>query len=123
MPIRFRSRILDHLAHDAYRPAVARDVAREMQVEPDDLRAFEAAVEQLAAVGRIEIGSDDRLRLPSYGDEAEGTIRITARGFGFLVPEAPVREGELAEANGRIRRSGQWYDGVREDAARRVGEK
>ncbi|GLI23506.1 hypothetical protein GGQ86_002956 [Xanthobacter flavus] len=34
-----------------------------------------------------------------------------------------VREGELAEANGRIRRSGQWYDGVREDAARGVGEK
>lgn len=34
-----------------------------------------------------------------------------------------VREGELAEANGRIRRAGQWYDGVREDAARRVGEK
>lgn len=28
-----------------------------------------------------------------------------------------VREGELGEANSRLRRSGQWYDGVREAAA------
>jgi len=31
---------------------------------------------------------------------------------------AAVRTGELAEANSRLHRSGQWYDGVREDTAR-----
>jgi ribonuclease R len=95
MPIRFRQRILDHLRHDAYRPASIRDVARQLRVADEDMTAFESAVDQLVVAGRLEIGSDERLRLPPYGSEAEGRIKITRGGFGFLIPDQPTREGDL----------------------------
>lgn len=95
MPIRFRSRILEHLAHEGYRPCTVPEIAKQMGIEPEDRREFESAVEQLAVSGRVELGTDEKLRLPAYGDEAEGIIRITSRGFGFLVPDLATREGDL----------------------------
>jgi len=95
MPLRFRQRILDHLRHGTYRPAPPDEVARQMQIDEERREAFAEAVAQLAAEGRVTIGDDGRLRLPSYGDEAVGRLRITIRGFGFLLPEDPRREGDL----------------------------
>ncbi|MEC8320878.1 MAG: VacB/RNase II family 3'-5' exoribonuclease [Planctomycetota bacterium] len=95
MPTRFTGRILAHLAHDSYRPALVADIERQMQIEPDDRRVFEQAVELLESEGRVETGSDEKLRLVSYGDEMEGVIKVTARGFAFVRPETPCREGDL----------------------------
>ena len=75
MPTRFTGRILAHLAHDSYRPALVADIERQMQIEPDDRRVFEQAVELLESEGRVETGSDEKLRLTSYGDEMEGVIK------------------------------------------------
>ena len=95
MPLRFIQRIQDHLAYDNYVPAELAEVRRQLRVPPEDAEAFEAAVQQLLDAGRLEIGGDGRLRLPKYGDEAEGRLRLNVRGFGFLVPDLPVLEGEL----------------------------
>ena len=95
MPLRFIQRIEDHLAYDNYRPTDIDEVRRQMRVPADDAEAFEQAVEQLAAEGRIEVGGDGKLRLPKYQDEIEGRLKLNARGFGFLVPDHPTREGDL----------------------------
>jgi ribonuclease R len=56
---------------------------------------FESAIDQLLHAGKLEMGADERLRLPLFGDEAVGRIRITRGGFGFLIPDEPTREGDL----------------------------
>ena len=95
MPLRFIQRIQDHLAYDNYVPADLAEVRRQLRVPPEDAEAFESAVQQLLDAGRLEIGADGRLRLPRYGDECDGRLRLNVRGFGFLVPDHPVREGDL----------------------------
>jgi len=95
MPLRYRHRILDHLSHTTYRPAHARDVARALRVPEEDLEVFESALAQLVDEERVEVGKDERVRLPSLPDEVTGTLRVNARGFGFVIPEAPFREGDL----------------------------
>ncbi|MFM9146025.1 MAG: hypothetical protein ACKORL_11905, partial [Phycisphaerales bacterium] len=95
MPLRFLQRIQDHLAYDNYRPAELGEVRRQMRVSDDDAEAFEQAVERLAAEGKVEVGGDGRLRLPKFADEVEGRLKLNPRGFGFLVPDAPTREGDL----------------------------
>lgn len=95
MPLRFRQRILDHLRHDTYRPAIAREIARQLRVADEDLDAFESAVNQLVLSRKLEVGADEKLRLPVYGEETVGRLRITRGGFGFLIPDEPTREGDL----------------------------
>ncbi|MDZ4753862.1 MAG: VacB/RNase II family 3'-5' exoribonuclease [Phycisphaerae bacterium] len=95
MPIRYRQRILDHLRHDTYRPVVVRDVAKQLRVADEDLESFQGAVDQLVVSGRVEIGVDERLRLPIFKEEAVGKIKLARGGFGFLIPDEPTREGDL----------------------------
>lgn len=95
MPQRYRARILGHLKHDDYRPAEVDDLARLLRVPVEDRPAFDEAVDMLSSEGSIEIGDDERVRLPRHGDEVEGRIKINPRGFGFVIPDTPAREGDL----------------------------
>lgn len=95
MPLRYRARILDHLSHDDYRPADPNDLSRLLRVPPEDRPAFEEAIDMLASSGLIEIGDDERVRLPRFGEVVEGKIKINVRGFGFVIPDVPAREGDL----------------------------
>ena len=95
MPSRFTGRILAHLAHESYRPAFLSDIARQMQIDSDDGEIFAEAVALLDEDGRLEVGTDERLRLASYGDQMEGRIKVNARGFAFVRPTSPMREGDL----------------------------
>jgi len=122
MPLRYRARILDHLSHDDYRPAEVDDVARLLRVPTEDRPAFDEAIDMLASDGSIEIGDDERVRLPRYGDVIEGKIKINPRGFGFVIPDTPTREGDLFIPAGQtgdaisgdrvrcrvVRRAGSW---------------
>ncbi|MGA0173035.1 MAG: hypothetical protein ACO3NL_05210, partial [Phycisphaerales bacterium] len=103
MPLRFRQRILDHLRHDRYFPSASNVIADQLRVPPEVKDAFHEAIDALVREGAIEEGSDRKLRLPSLPDEIEGRIRVTSRGFGFVIPDQPYREGDLfipAEAGG-----------------------
>lgn len=122
MPLRYRARILDHLSHDDYRPAEVDDLARLLRVPADDRAAFHEAVDALASEGAIEIGDDDRVRLPRFGDVIEGRIKVNPRGFAFVIPDTPTREGDLFIPEGQsadaitgdrvrcrvVRRAGSW---------------
>jgi len=95
MPLRFKSRIIDHLAHKSYIPIYMNEIARQLRVADEDEPAFGEAVRQLAEEERLEIGKDEKIRLPRLGEEATGTIKITPRGFGFLKTDIQYREGDL----------------------------
>lgn len=95
MPIRFTQRILQHLAHERYRPVQVRELAKEMRIDPDMRPVFDEAIKMLADEGDIQIDSSGRIRLPSAGDELVGTLKVNARGFGFLRPDKPIREGDI----------------------------
>ena len=103
MPLRFTNRILDHLGHSHYRPSVPKAIARDLDVEADDRPFFDEAIEMLTDDGRIEIGRDELVRLPSYPDEIVGYFRLNARGFGFVIPETPYRDGDLFVPRGATR--------------------
>jgi ribonuclease R len=103
MPLRFTHRILEHLAHARYRPSTPKELAHDLAVEPDERDLFEEAVAQLVEDGRLEMGDDGRARLPEYGAEVVGTFRLNARGFGFVIPDVPMRDGDLFVPQGRTR--------------------
>ena len=95
MSLRYTQRILEHLAHENYRPSTVRDIARDMRVESDDLPQFEESLHALGMQGRLLISDDDLVRLPSYESEITGKFRLNPKGFGFIIPDHPYREGDL----------------------------
>ena len=100
MPLRFSNRILDHLKHSAYRPALVKVLARDLRIDSEDRQAFNEAIEQAVAQGVIEIGNDDCVRLPAITDEITGVYRSNKRGFGFVTPDQLFREGDIYIAAG-----------------------
>jgi len=121
MPIRYTARILDHLSREDGRQATVHDLARALRARGEDKALVREAIRSLLEEGKIE-ESDELLRLPAVGEEVVGIYRGTRRGFGFVVPDAPVREGDVyiprGAAEGAI--SG---DRVRCGVARRHGWK
>lgn len=103
MPLRFTRRILDHLAHANYRPSPVKQTARELRVAAEDEALFTEAIRRLQDDGRLEIDPAGLVRLPSYGDEVVGELRLNARGFGFVRPDEPHRDGDLFIPPGRTR--------------------
>lgn len=118
MPLRFKSRILDHLAHKNYAPIYMSEVARQLRIADEDEPAFGEAIRQLTEEARLEIGKDERLRLPRLPEEVEGTIKITPRGFGFLKTLIAYREGDLFIPEGETKDAVSG-DRVRVSVARR----
>ncbi|MBM4112332.1 MAG: VacB/RNase II family 3'-5' exoribonuclease [Phycisphaerae bacterium] len=135
MTLRFRARILEHLSHDDYRPAEVEDVARLLRVPAEEHASFHEAIDALASEGSIEIGDDDRVRLPRFGDVIEGKIKINPRGFAFVIPDTPTREGDLFIPQGHtgdaisgdrvkcrvVRRSENWGGSARRGSGVRTG--
>jgi len=103
VPLRFKSRIIDHLAHRSYLPTYAHEIAHQLRVADEDEAAFDEAIRQLAAEEMLEIGNDDRVRLPRMGDEIEGVLKVTPRGFGFVKTERAYREGDLFVPQGETK--------------------
>jgi ribonuclease R len=87
--------LLAHLAHDGYEPKDKLALARELGAadEPD----FLEAIDQLVAAGTLSVASDGSIELASLPDRGEmtGTFKGTAKGFGFVTPDVPVREGDI----------------------------
>ena len=69
MPIRFTSRLLDHLRHDGYRPSTIRVIVKDLRIMVEDRDAFDQAIQEAQSEGVIEIDNDQCVRLPSLPDE------------------------------------------------------
>ncbi len=105
MPLRYTARILDHLAREDGRKASIHDLARALRADGDDKDVLREAVQMLVREGRVE-ESEERVQLPAMDEEVVGIYRQARRGFGFVVPDEPRREGDvfipIGAANGAI---------------------
>jgi len=95
MPLRFTTRILDHLAHERYKPSRADDLARDLRIAPADRAAFDQAVAKLEEEGKLRRGRDGLVRLPEFPDEVVGKFRLNPRGFGFIETSQQFEDGDL----------------------------
>jgi len=97
LALRFKRRLLDHLAHENYTPARIADLAKDLNIPAEQAGDFESAVRELAGEGLLEIGKSGHVALPSAGAHKElvGRFKKTVRGFGFVDPAVKVREGSI----------------------------
>jgi ribonuclease R len=95
MSLRFTQRILEHLAHEAYRPATVAELAADMRIDDEHLDEFSGALDALVAEQRIEKNKSSQFKLPQMPEEIVGVLRLNPRGFGFVRPKQRFREGDL----------------------------
>lgn len=95
MPLRYKSRLLRHLAHENYTPQMLRQLAEDLGVEADAFAEFAEAVKQLAAEGQLVLGADQMVTLPPMGKEIVGVFRKNPKGFGFVIPRDKNLHGDL----------------------------
>ncbi len=93
MPLKYQKRLLAHLAHGTYKPADAATLGHDLQVE--DQADFEQSLKDMAEQGVIDMNPKGQVRLPSVGSmggEIVGNFRSHPKGFGFVQPDATIRE-------------------------------
>ncbi len=103
MALRFNLRILDHIAHERYKPSTVQAIARELRIPDEEVAEFEKAVRQLASEDKLRIGRDGLVRLPTYPNEVVGKFRLNPRGFGFVIPTQSFEGGDLYVPRGFTR--------------------
>ncbi len=70
------------------------ELARALRADGADKDVLRTSIQSLLEEGRIE-QRGERLQLPGIGEEVIGIYRSTRRGFGFVSPDNPVREGDV----------------------------
>jgi len=88
-----REKILEHLRSHHYRPMKLRRLARFFDVAEEDYAEFRALVKRMLRDGEITAPAG-KLRLPRKqrrhrARTVEGRFSLSARGFGFVEPDAP----------------------------------
>jgi ribonuclease R len=95
MSLKFERRLVEHLKHERYVPGSVGSLARDLSVGAEDSAEFEAAVDALVGRGVLTRDGSGNIKLPAMGDEITGTLRKNQRGFGFVIPDAAYREGDV----------------------------
>lgn len=88
-------RILREIARKDYRPQRTGGLARSIGVGEGDYSAFRQAVKDLMRAGRVVYGGGNCIMMSEAKETVVGTFRGHARGFGFVVPDAPGEHGDL----------------------------
>jgi len=86
-------RILDHLSDSRYQPRQTRQLAEELGIDDDKYDDFARAVAHLIEDGHVILGAAEAVVLPPPGRQMIGSFRLNERGFGFIVPDADLRQG------------------------------
>ena len=89
-----KNRILSYMREDAYKPMLAEDVAEEMRLTPEDLVQFWAAMEELEQEALIIRNRSDLYGTPGRMHLVVGRLSVSAKGFGFIVPDVRENEGD-----------------------------
>jgi ribonuclease R len=99
MSEQLKTKILNHLKSDRYRPQRPRGLAKELDVHHEEAyHAFRDALRDLMHNGRVVLGARGAVVLPSQKtshNEFVGTYRHNKRGFGFVVPTDPEAREDL----------------------------
>lgn len=95
MPLRFKQRILDYLSDESHKAPKPDALGKALGISEDELDIFDESIQLLIASDYLTQDDEQRLRLPRFSDEVIGQFRMTSRGFGFVLPDHPYREGDL----------------------------
>ncbi|MEE2908352.1 MAG: VacB/RNase II family 3'-5' exoribonuclease [Planctomycetota bacterium] len=102
MPLRYTNRIPDLLSRADRAALTSRELAERLGIDRGDRSVLDEALGILESSERIEKGPDGRWRLPQLGDTCEGKLRLARKGFGFVTPDTPCREGDIYIAQGAL---------------------
>ena len=95
MPEIFKNQIIKLLKHADYEPLKLAQLAKTLDVGPDDYPEFKEAFDQLRHAGHVVVGARNLVSLPALAGQIVGTFRANPRGFGFIVPLEPNSHGDL----------------------------
>ena len=87
-----KERIIAYMRESAYKPLTEEDLGEAMGLTDEELVDFPAALEELEKEGAIIKNRSDLYGVPSRMHLVVGRIAMTAKGFGFIIPD--VRETE-----------------------------
>ncbi|HWR37908.1 MAG TPA: ribonuclease R [Patescibacteria group bacterium] len=82
-------KILEFMRTEAYRPLTAEDLAAAMKIRGKALASFWPALKQLEEKAAIIKTRHDKYGVPERMNLLVGTLSVSAKGFGFLIPEDP----------------------------------
>ena len=89
-----KERIIAYMRTEAYKPLLAEDLAEEMGLTEEELIEFNTAIEELEQEGAIIKNRSDLYGVPSRMHLVVGRISMTAKGFGFIIPDIRDTEDE-----------------------------
>jgi len=101
MPDPLAGRILDELKRPQYKPVRAKQLAHAVDAADEEhFPAFREAIKELFREGRIAMGAQGTIVLPTArsgesSDEIIGTFRQNRKGFGFVIPQDPTAHEDL----------------------------
>lgn len=87
-----QERIVSYMRTAAYKPLTAEELAGEMPLSEAELARFRTALEELEKTAVIIKTRHNRFGVPERMNLIVGRLSMSAKGFGFIIPE--VREKE-----------------------------
>ncbi len=95
MADRYSRRVMEHLAHDNFEPSTIDQLVDDLGLDVGEKPLLAFSVDTLKKEGRLLIDDKGRVMLPGVGKEVVGTLKKNQRGFGFVMPDFKVREGDI----------------------------
>ncbi|MCH3958371.1 MAG: hypothetical protein LKE51_02100 [Selenomonas sp.] len=89
-----KERIVAYMREAAYKPLLAEDLAEGMGLTQEELIGFDQALEELEQEGAIIKNRSDLYGIPSRMHLVVGRLSMTAKGFGFIIPDLRETEDE-----------------------------
>jgi ribonuclease R len=112
-----RDQILDHMAHDRYKPVKLKELSRSMGVEQAEYRNFRSLIRAIVEAGDLVRGRNNRYLHPGRIEGITGVLKVHRKGFGFVARKGGendifVPRGEMGVAlDGdliRVELNGLW---------------
>ncbi|MGI5921616.1 MAG: ribonuclease R [Syntrophomonadaceae bacterium] len=89
-----RDSILEFMHQESYKPLAYNDLLKALQLNEEEQTKFSKLLGQLEKEGEIVKTRKDKFGLPAMMNIVKGVIRMSARGYGILVPDL-VDSGEI----------------------------
>lgn len=79
-------KILEYMRHEAYKPLTAEDLIEGLALTGEDLDAFWDVMKELESSAEIIRTRHDKFGTPERMNLVVGTLSMTSKGFGFVIP-------------------------------------
>ncbi|MDR0286524.1 MAG: hypothetical protein LBI03_02280, partial [Clostridiales bacterium] len=87
--------VLELIKSGGYTPMTSVEILTRLEVPLEEINKFNLLLEELVNEGLIYKSKKRKYALPSVFGIAVGELKLNARGFGFLVPEEDVWDGDI----------------------------